>query len=106
MRAAVFGSVAWNLMIRVEKLPEGKPGTVAAASHHETVGGGGAGKALNLARLGLDVTLHAGLGDDEAGEKVRARLGGEPLQLETPGTRAGRPAMSTSWIPTAAGSPT
>jgi sugar/nucleoside kinase (ribokinase family) len=41
---------------------------------YETVGSSGAGKAMNLARLGLRVTLHCLLGGDETGSRVRAGL--------------------------------
>jgi sugar/nucleoside kinase (ribokinase family) len=61
-------------MIRVETLPAAEPGTVFPLGWHETIGSSGAGKAMNLARLGVDVTLHCLLGDDPAGERVRAGL--------------------------------
>ena len=48
---------------------------------HTTVGCMGAGKALNLARLGMDVTLHTALGDDQPGARIRALLQREPLRL-------------------------
>lgn len=61
-------------MVRVDAFPAAGPGTVFPAGWHETVGSSGAGKALNLARLGVDVTLACVLGEDEAGGRVRAAL--------------------------------
>ncbi len=74
MRVVVLGGAAWNRMIHVEQLPDGRGATVHPRWHHEAIGGSAAGKALNLARLGVDVTLHAGIGDDEPGRHVRAGL--------------------------------
>ena len=48
---------------------------------HPTVGCMGAGKSLNLARLGMAVTLHTALGDDQPGRRVRERLARDGLRL-------------------------
>ena len=61
-------------MIRVERFPEPEPGSHFPPGWHETVGSSGAGKAMTLAALGVDVTLHCLLGVDEAGMRVRAAL--------------------------------
>jgi acarbose 7IV-phosphotransferase len=74
MRVTVLGGAAWNRMIHVERLPDGRSATIHPLRHHEAIGGAGAGKAMNLARLGVAVTLHAGIGDDEAGRHVRTGL--------------------------------
>jgi sugar/nucleoside kinase (ribokinase family) len=74
MKAVVLGGVAWNLMIEMESFPRPVAGTVRARSGHEAIGSSGAGKALNLAAAGWDVTLWAAVGDDEAGCRVRSRL--------------------------------
>ncbi len=81
MRVTVLGGAAWNRMIHVDRLPDGRTTTVHPRWHHETIGGAGAGKALNLARLGVDVTLHAGLGADDASARVRAGLGAAGVDL-------------------------
>ena len=67
----VIGGVSYNLMIYLDQLPEPHPGTLYSRGYHETIGETGAGKALALHRLGLDVTLHALLGDDVQGQLVR-----------------------------------
>ena len=74
MRVTVLGGAAWNRMINVDRLPDGHSATVHPRRHHEAIGGAGAGKALNLARLGVDVTLFAGIGEDDAGRHVREGL--------------------------------
>ena len=61
-------------MIRVERFPPPEPGSLFPPAWHETVGSSGAGKAMNLARLGIDVTLRCLLGADEAGRRVREGL--------------------------------
>jgi sugar/nucleoside kinase (ribokinase family) len=73
-RVVVFGAASWNTMIRVDRFPEPVPGSLFPPGWHETVGSSGAGKALNLARLGVSVTLHCLLGDDEPGHRVRSAL--------------------------------
>ncbi|HET7472003.1 MAG TPA: carbohydrate kinase family protein [Candidatus Limnocylindrales bacterium] len=69
-----FGAASWNTMIRVDAFPAPEPGSFFPPSWHETIGSSGAGKAMNLARLGVDVTLRCLIGDDEPGERVRAGL--------------------------------
>ncbi|MEA2520336.1 MAG: acarbose 7IV-phosphotransferase [Chloroflexota bacterium] len=61
-------------MIRVDAFPAPVPGGIVPRSWHEAVGSSGAGKAMNLGRLGVDVTLHCLLGRDDAGHRVRAAL--------------------------------
>jgi len=61
-------------MIRVERFPDPAPGSLFPPGWHEAVGSSGAGKAMNLARLGVPVTLHCLLGDDEAGRRIRRSL--------------------------------
>jgi sugar/nucleoside kinase (ribokinase family) len=73
-RVVVFGAASWNTMIRVERFPDPSPGSIFPPGWHETVGSSGAGKAMNLARLGVHVTLHCLLGDDEPGRRIRAAL--------------------------------
>ena len=74
VRAAILGGVSWNTMIYLDRFPEPEPNTIFARRSHRTVGSSGAGKALNLAALGVDTTLWGLLGDDEEGERVRSSL--------------------------------
>lgn len=81
MRVTVLGGAAWNRMIHVDHLPEGRGATIHPRWHHEAIGGAGAGKAMNLARLGVDVTLFAGMGQDDAGRRVRQGLAAAGVDL-------------------------
>ena len=67
----VLGGVSYNMMIYLGAFPQPEPQTVFSQGFHETVGSTGAGKALNLAKLGLDVTLHGMIGADDLGQKIR-----------------------------------
>jgi sugar/nucleoside kinase (ribokinase family) len=70
----VIGGVSWDALIYVQRLPEPKPHTVFSEGFHETVGGTGGGKALNLAHLDFEVSLHAQIGADPPGQQIRQRL--------------------------------
>lgn len=73
VRAFVVGAASWDRVIHLDHVPAG-PGTVFAQRSYDTVGSTGAGKAMNLARLGHEVRLHTVLGDDDAGARVRTAL--------------------------------
>jgi sugar/nucleoside kinase (ribokinase family) len=73
-RALVLGGVSFNLMIYVDAFPAPAPQTLFPRRFHETIGSTGAGKALNLRRLGLQVILHELIGDDSCGHAVSAYL--------------------------------
>ncbi|MEU4428588.1 PfkB family carbohydrate kinase [Actinoplanes sp. NPDC024001] len=79
----IAGPVSWNLLVHVGELPPAQPHTVFADWHHEAIGGTSAGKALNLARLGVPVTLATVLGDDEAGRRIISGLAGAGIELLT-----------------------
>src|SRR5947209_3336464 len=70
MTVLVVGGVSYNLMLYLAELPGPGPQTIFARRHHETVGSTGAGKALNLVKLGMDVILHGVIGDDEQGAAI------------------------------------
>lgn len=70
----VAGPASWNTLVDVDVLPPGTPGTVFARDHRAGLGGTSAGKALSLARLGVDVTLRTALGDDDAAAAIEAAL--------------------------------
>lgn len=74
MRALVVGAASWNTILHLDRLPEPRPHMVLAERAYDVLGGTSAGKALNLAALGHEVHLHALLGADAAGERVRAAL--------------------------------
>lgn len=68
--ALIVGGATWDTIIHLDRLPEPRPGTLFSRESYETVGSTGAGKALNLNRLGFDLTFHAMIGDDEPGQAV------------------------------------
>ncbi len=85
----VLGGVSYDLVVDLAELPAPTPQTLFARAAHESVGSTGAGKALNLARLGCDVTLHTLLGADSAADQVRAALDQPGLTLLTARDPAG-----------------
>lgn len=75
----VVGGITYDSLIYLDTFPGTEPRTIFSQGYAETIGGTGAGKALNLKRLGADVTLHAMIGADAAGDQVRARFAAEKL---------------------------
>ena len=78
--AAVVGGVAWNLLVEVPRLPTDLT-SLEASSCREGIGGTGAGKALDLARLGVATRLHALLGADEPGGHAKQVLQDAGVEL-------------------------
>ena len=60
---------------------EGSAAGPEVSCWYPSVGGTGAGKAMNLSALGFDATLHAVLGADRAGAAVAARLAEAGVRL-------------------------
>jgi sugar/nucleoside kinase (ribokinase family) len=77
----VLGGVSLNTMIFFDEFPEPRSHTAYPKRFHEAAGSTGAGKALNLCRLGFKVTLHALIGEDEYGEKVKELLNFDHLDF-------------------------
>jgi sugar/nucleoside kinase (ribokinase family) len=73
-RALIIGGVTFDTVIRLDRFPEPRSQTVFSQGYHETLGSTGAGKALNLRKLGFDVTLHALVGEDSYGQKIEDQL--------------------------------
>lgn len=67
----VLGGASWNRILHLDALPRPEPASIHARASYETAGSTGIGKALALKALGHDVTLHAALGDDANGARVR-----------------------------------
>lgn len=79
----VLGGVTYDDLVYLEQFPEPKAQTLFSKGYHSTVGGTGAGKALNLQQLEHDVTLHAMIGDDQQGRKVREIFRNTGLHFES-----------------------
>lgn len=75
-KVLVAGGVSLDSLVGLETLPEPRAQTVFARSFRQAVGSTGAGKALALSKLGLDVTFHAFIGEDAAGEEIRRVFSG------------------------------
>jgi acarbose 7IV-phosphotransferase len=80
LSAAVVGGAAWNLLVDLPRLPTDLR-TLHADRYRYGIGGSGAGKALHLARLGIDTRLHVLLGEDDAGVQVRSALEGAGVDV-------------------------
>ena len=81
MTALVLGGASWNTMIYVDEFPDPVPQTVGHCQHHETAGSTGIGKAFALKALGQTVTLHAALGADDAGNRIREACKARDIDL-------------------------
>ena len=77
----IAGPASWNRIVELDRLPEPVPHMQFALGDWETVGGTSAGKALSLGALGRPVTLHALLGGDVEGERVRDALTSSGIDL-------------------------
>src|SRR5688500_4573311 len=73
MRAAVVGHVEWVTFMQVARLPVSGE-IVHADAWWETAGGGGAGAAVQLAKLAGACDFFTALGDDELGGRARDQL--------------------------------
>ncbi|WP_163100583.1 PfkB family carbohydrate kinase [Peribacillus alkalitolerans] len=67
----VLGGVSFNLMVHVDDFPQPIAQTIHSIKYyHETLGATGGGKALNLNRLGFNVSLYGIIGKDDYGDKI------------------------------------
>lgn len=78
----VCGPASWNHLITLDRLPEPVPHMQFALGDVHTLGGTSAGKALHLADLGTDSTLHALIGDDDAGRQAVAALSSAGVRFQ------------------------
>jgi ribokinase len=79
-RIVVVGSINLDLVVRCAALP--RPGqTVTGDDLHEHGGGKGANQAVAAARLGARTTLIGRVGDDGAGQRLRAGLAAEGVAV-------------------------
>ena len=83
IKSLSLGGAAWNTMVYLDDFPAPQPGTVFTRGYHETVGSSGAGKALNMRKLGADATLWALLGKDEHGDRIRRYMADRRVELIT-----------------------
>jgi acarbose 7IV-phosphotransferase len=81
MRVFVLGGLSFDTIVYLDVLPPPVPHMVTASRFHETIGETGAGKALNLKKLGFQVVFHALLGDDVLGDCLAATLGQDGIDF-------------------------
>lgn len=79
-RVVVVGSANIDLLARVDHVP-GPGETLLAGDLVTRPGGKGANQAVAAHRMGARTTLHAAVGDDEFGRRVRASLAGAGLDV-------------------------
>lgn len=89
LRVLVVGPASCNEIIHLSSLPEAVSGTHFAERAWSTLGGTSAGKALNLARLGAEVTLLTVLGTDEVARRVRRSLDATGIRVVSRDSRSG-----------------
>ncbi len=89
LRVLVVGPVSANEIIHLAALPAPTSGTHFAERTWSTLGGTSAGKALNLAVLGAEVTLLTVLGTDEVGARVRSSLAAAGVTVVARPSRSG-----------------
>lgn len=71
MKALVLGYSAWDTLIHVDQINNIKEDMYLSANKViQTVGSTGAGKALALDALGVEVTLITNIAEDETGKKI------------------------------------
>ena len=79
MNILVIGGVSFDTIVHINHLPNGESQTMFG-SDYQTIGSTGAGKALNLTKLGVNTTLHATLAEDDYGNKIRKYLQNRGVQ--------------------------
>jgi len=89
-RVLVAGPASCNDIVYLPQLPQASSGTYFAQRAWTTLGGTSAGKALNLARLGAQVTLLTVLGNDDVSERVRRSLEAAGIRVVARESRSGQ----------------
>jgi acarbose 7IV-phosphotransferase len=66
----ILGGTTYDHIVYLQKLPGSIPQTIHVAPFAEGTGSTGAGKALNLTKLGMANTLYAVVGSDIYGKQI------------------------------------
>ena len=80
-KVLVAGGVTLDMLVYLDTFPDPVGQTLFSKGCHETIGGTGAGKALNLNRLGVEVSFHAMIGADAHGQIIRDYFAREKLDF-------------------------
>jgi acarbose 7IV-phosphotransferase len=70
----ILGGTTYDHIVYLQKLPEAIPQTIHVAPFNEGTGSTGAGKALNLTKLGVPNTLYSVIGNDIYGKQIAKYL--------------------------------
>lgn len=89
-RVLVVGPASCNEIIHLASLPAAVSGTHFADRAWTALGGTSAGKALNLASLGAEVTLLTVLGTDDVARRVRRSLEAAGVRVVSRESRSGQ----------------
>jgi ribokinase len=89
-RVVAVGQIARDVVLRVEAVPE-QGRSAAVTERLEMLGGKGANQAVGMAQLGLDVSLIAAVGDDEAGGRLLEQAAADGIDTSGVTRRAGAP---------------
>jgi sugar/nucleoside kinase (ribokinase family) len=73
-KVLILGGTSFDHIVHLPQLPGPEPRTIHQAGFHEETGSTGAGKALNLQRLGVPLFLYSTVGNDAWGQKIRQHL--------------------------------
>ncbi len=79
MKVLVVGGVSYDHIIHIGELPCGVNEALFAKEGYYMVGGTGTGKAMNLSKLGFDVSFQFRIGSDDAGQKIREYFAQHPI---------------------------
>lgn len=77
----VIGGTSLDTIIQLYSGLKSGPQTTWAKDSYTAIGGTGAGKALNLAKLNIQVTIHTCVADDQAGKSICEALTHEGIEL-------------------------
>ena len=67
----VVGGASVNQIVHLSERLTGAPQTVWPSEVYEAIGGTGAGKAMNLAKLGFNVSMHSLIGQDNKADTLK-----------------------------------
>src|SRR5215211_4505260 len=96
-RIALVGLASWDRLLVVDRLAG--PGEYAiVVSEASLPGGTTTNTAVALARLGASVAFAGLVGEDEAGERMRAALSAEGVDVSWLGVRPGEPTDASTII--------
>lgn len=81
MNLLILSGASFDSIVYLDAFPKPEPRTIHQCRFSENVGSTGVGKAANLCRLGFKTTLHAMIGDDFYGEKIKSFFSDKPVRF-------------------------